>query len=195
MTITVFGSSRPRPSDPDYELAYALGSELARAGFTVCNGGYAGIMEASARGAKEAGGSTVGVTFTELGPRTPNRWIDRTVPETTLISRMMRLIELGDAYVVLKGGTGTLLELAAVWEHINKGLLDERPIVIVGSFWTEVVNTLSDELAWEGLEACTRYVEHVHTAEQAALLLKAKLSRTSTRSTIYQPSLSRRLLS
>ena len=66
-TVTVFGSSRPKPATPDYETAYALGSELARAGFVVCNGAYGGTMEASARGAKAAGGSTVGVTFTAGG--------------------------------------------------------------------------------------------------------------------------------
>ena len=61
--VTVFGSSRPGEGDEEYLLAYEVGKNLALNGFTVCNGGYAGIMEASARGAKEAGGKTIGVTF------------------------------------------------------------------------------------------------------------------------------------
>ncbi|HEX9829152.1 MAG TPA: LOG family protein, partial [Bacteroidota bacterium] len=60
--ITIFGSSRPVESDEEYRLAFTLGKHLAQGGFTVCNGGFAGIMEASARGAKEAHGSTIGVT-------------------------------------------------------------------------------------------------------------------------------------
>jgi len=82
-------------------------------------------MEASARGAKEAGGKTIGVTFNIKG-RAANSWIDEQIHVPALIDRMMKLVELGDAYVVLKGGTGTLLELAAVWEFINKGLLAEK---------------------------------------------------------------------
>jgi uncharacterized protein (TIGR00730 family) len=127
--VTVFGSSRPSEGDEEYRLAYEVGKNLARNGFTVCNGGYTGIMEASARGAKEAGGKTIGVTFKNNFKKSLNRWIDEEMFQTTLIERMMKLVELGNAYVVLKGGTGTLLELAAVWEFINKGLLKEKPIV------------------------------------------------------------------
>ncbi len=169
--ITLFGSSRPRAGDEEYQQAYDLGAALAHAGFVVCNGGYNGIMEGSARGAKEAGGTTIGVTFTALGPRSHNRWIDRVVQEDTLINRAMKLVELGDAYIVLKGGTGTLLELAVVWELVNKGLMREKPIIILGPFWNGVVDTLNDELAWEGLEGCTRYVRRAKTIGDAVRLL------------------------
>ncbi len=172
--VTIFGSSRPKPGDVEYQLALDLGTALARAGYAVCNGGFAGTMEASARGAKEAGGTTIGVTFTDLGPREHNRWIDEVVQESTLIRRAMKLVELGDAYVVLKGGTGTLMELAIVWEFINKGLMTEKPIVVVGPFWEGVVDTLNEELAWEGLERCTRYVARAATPEEVIACLQAK---------------------
>lgn len=175
-TVTVFGSSRPKEGEEEYEVAYELGAALARAGFVVCNGGFGGSMEASARGAKEAGGKTIGVTFTALGPRRANAWIDQVIQEETLIHRTMKLVELGDAYIILKGGTGTLLELAVVWEFINKGLMHEKPIVILGSFWQGVVTTLNDELAWEGLEKCTRYVRSAPSAEEAVRLLNHRLS-------------------
>jgi uncharacterized protein (TIGR00730 family) len=170
--ITIFGSSRPVPGDEAFEGAAELGRLLAVSGFTVCNGGYGGIMEASAQGAKQAGGTTIGVVTGALTPRSPNPWIDTVFTENNLIQRMMKLVALGDAYVVLKGGTGTLLELAAVWELMNKQLLSTRPILIVGNFWDGVISTLKDELAWEGLEQCTRYVSVVDSPSSAVRFLE-----------------------
>ena len=173
--ITVFGSSRPREGEPEYSEALAVGRELARSGFVVCNGGYGGSMEASARGAKEAGGTTIGVTV-ETFTRNANRWIDREIREPTLVKRIETLVDPAAGFVVLKGGTGTLLELAYVWEFINKQFIPERPIIIVGTFWGKVVETLKDELLWEGLGDCTRFVQRVFTPEECAALLKRRLS-------------------
>ena len=173
--ITIFGSSRPVESDPEYRLAYEVGKQLAFYGFIVCNGGYGGIMEASARGAKEAGGRTIGVTFQNTFKRTANKWIDEEIFQPTLIDRMMKLVELGDAYVILKGGTGTLLELAAVWEFINKGLIKEKPIVIVGIFWNGVVETLREELLWEGVGDCTKFIQQVSSSEECVAMIKEKV--------------------
>lgn len=175
--VTIFGSSRLQEGDPEYALAFEVGKELAEAGFTVCNGGYAGIMEASARGAKSAGGKTIGIIAEIFAPKKANTWIDTTFTSKTLIERMMALISHGDAYVVLKGGTGTLLELAAVWELMNKGLMKERPIVVVGGFWNGVVDALRDELAWEGLEQCTKYVDVANNAAHAVQLIRNRLPR------------------
>jgi uncharacterized protein (TIGR00730 family) len=172
--ITIFGSSRPKEDDEEYQLAYVVGKQLSLAGFTVCNGGFGGIMEVSARGAKDAGGKTIGVTFTIKG-RAANPWIDENIRVPALIDRMMKLVELGDAYVVLKGGTGTLLELAAVWEFINKGLLPEKPIVIIGDFWSNVVETLREELLWEGVGDCTKFIHCASSPEECASFLKKQL--------------------
>lgn len=173
--ITVFGSSRPRPGDKEYILAHTLGGDLARAGFVVCNGGYAGVMEASACGAKEAGGETIGVTCNAFAGKRANRWIDTVIREESLIARMVKLIEVAHGYVILKGGTGTLLELAAAWELMNKGIMPEKPIVVLGDFWQGVVSTLKDELAWEGAEDCTKFVRIVQTPEECRQLLSATL--------------------
>ncbi len=175
--ITVFCSSRPREGEAEYVEALAVGRELARSGFVVCNGGYAGSMEASARGAKEAGGSTIGVTV-ETFPRQANAWIDREVREPTLVKRIETLVGSADGFVVLKGGTGTLLELAYVWEFINKKFIQEKPIVIVGDFWTKVVETLKDELLWEGLGDCTKFVQKVGTPRDCAEALARRLLRS-----------------
>ncbi len=173
--VTIFGSARVLPGEPEYAAAQHLGNLLAASGFVICNGGYAGVMEASARGAKEAGGTTIGVTFPSLG-RSANRWIDREIPEPDLPRRLLKLVELGNAYVILKGGTGTLLELACVWEFLNKGLMPERPAIILGPFWRSVVGTLKEELAWEGAGDCARYITEVDTPEECVGELRNRLS-------------------
>ena len=174
-TITIFGSSRPLEGSDEYRLAHETGKALAQKGFRICNGGYGGIMEASARGAKDAGGQTVGITFQNSFKRNANQWIDEEIFKPTLIERMMKLVELGDAYVVLKGGTGTLLELAAVWEYINKGLLAEKPIVIIGDFWNGVVETLRKELIWEGVGDCTKFIHQSATPRDCAEFLAQQI--------------------
>jgi len=176
-TITVFGSSRPQPGQPEYDLAYDLGNELAREGFTICNGGYGGIMEASAHGAKDARGKTIGIICSAFAGGKANQWIDTTINNTTMVDRLLKLLATGDGYVVLKGGTGTLLELAAAWEFINKGMLARKPIVVVGGFWDEVVRTLKDELAWEGLESATRFVSIASSPTECVGILTAELSK------------------
>ncbi len=84
-------------------------------------------------------------------------------------------MDSADGYVILKGGTGTLLELAYVWEFINKKLSKEKPIVIVGDFWTRVVETLKDELLREGLGDCTKFIRRVDSPRECAALLKQAL--------------------
>lgn len=139
MIVTVFGSSRPVPGDPEYETARQLGDELARSGFGVCTGGYGGTMEAVSRGAAEAGGRVLAVTARVFG-RSANRWVAEDTVVETWRDRLFKLIELGDAYVVLPGGTGTLAELAVVWEMLNKRVLGPRPLVLVGQFWRPLVD-------------------------------------------------------
>src|SRR5215475_6667472 len=92
--ITVFGSSRPRESDADYAEARALGSALAETGYAVCSGGYAGVMEAVSRGAKEAGGKVYGVTAEFFTKAKTNAWVDVEVRLKTWEERLFELIRL-----------------------------------------------------------------------------------------------------
>ena len=177
-TVTVFGSSRPVEGDAEFTIAYEVGKQIALAGFTVCNGGYGGIMTASAKGAREAGGSTIGVTANQF-QRKANRWIDEEIRVDTLPERLLKLVEHGDAYIVLKGGTGTLLELACVWEFMNKGIVQEKPIIVVGNFWKDVIGTLRNEALWEGLGDCTEFIRQVKSPEECGSILKEALSATS----------------
>ena len=174
-TVTVFGSARVAPEDAEYRLAEELGRLLAGAGFAICNGGYGGVMEASSRGAAEAGGQTTGVLCSIFPDRDGNRWSGSIVMTDSLMERIEELIERGDAYVVLRGGTGTLLEFAAVWELINKRMMREKPIVLIGPFWENVVTSLRAELAWEGLGDCTRFISVTTSAQECVRLLREHL--------------------
>lgn len=173
-TISVFGSSKPREGDPDYKIALELGRALAHAGFTLCNGGYGGIMEASARGAKEGNGRTVGITV-EAFTRTANKWIDAEVRAKSLAERIGKLVDSADGYVILRGGTGTLLELAYVWEFINKRLIPEKPVVLLGPFWNDLVEILRKESVKEGVGDPSPFIVQVETPQESAEVLRAKL--------------------
>ncbi len=144
--VTVFGSSQPQPLSPAYLVAYELGRAIAAEGWTLCNGGYGGTMEAAAKGAAEAGGHTIGVTCAAFGRNGPNRFIKQEVPTFDLLARLNTLWRLGNAYVVLPGGTGTLLELSFVWELVNKRLIrSPRPLVLMGDHWAPVVECVLRE--------------------------------------------------
>jgi hypothetical protein len=139
--ITVFGSSRPAPGSDAYETARRLGELLAQAGFTLATGGYGGTMEAVSRGAREADGHVIGVTA-EVFKSAANAWVVEEIRAQTWQERLFKLVELGAGYVVLPGGTGTLVELAVVWEWLNKGFLPAKPLVILGDFWLPVTNAI-----------------------------------------------------
>jgi uncharacterized protein (TIGR00730 family) len=141
--ITVFGSSRPREGDPHYAQAHALGAALAAAGFIVCSGGYAGVMEAVSRGAKEASGKTLGITAKFFKGRA-NRWVDEEIRTKTWQDRLFELIKLGHGYVTCPGGTGTLVELAVVWEMLNKGAMKRKPLVVLGDFWQPIIDRVRE---------------------------------------------------
>jgi hypothetical protein len=106
-------------------------------------------MEASARGAREAGGHTVGVTC-GIWPGKANPWIVEEVRTKSFSERLMTLLERGEAYVVLPGGTGTLAELALAWEMMNKASLSRtvggtKPLLVMSPYWQPVISCLEQE--------------------------------------------------
>ena len=148
-TIAVFGSSKPVKSDEQYKLAYELGVLLAKNGFDVCTGGFFGIIEAVSKGAVENGGEAIGVTVNNWG-LDANKYLTKEIKCSSLFERINKLIEAGDGFVILQGGTGTLLELATVWELSNKGLMDNKPIACHSSMWEEITSVMNEQMKLEG---------------------------------------------
>src|SRR5262249_31462815 len=176
--ITVFGSSRPREDHADYEEARLLGRSLAEAGFAVCSGGYGGVMEAVSGGAKEAGGKTYGVTAEFFKPKA-NAWVDTEVRLQTWQERLFELVRVANGFVTCKGGTGTLVELAVVWEMLNKSVISGKPIVALGEFWSPILDRVREgEVGHPGPwgEANGKLVHTVVTPAEAALFLQQKLA-------------------
>ena len=143
LRVTVFGSSRPREGDADYEEARLLGRALAESGYSVCSGGYGGVMEAVSRGAKESGGKTYGITA-EFFKAKLNPWIDVEVRVKTWQERLFELIRVADGFVACKGGTGTLVELAVVWEMLNKSVMAGKPFAVLGDFWLPILDRVRE---------------------------------------------------
>jgi len=153
--VAVFGANDALDGSEAYQTARSVGSVLAKLGFAVAGGGYGGTMAATARGATECGGEAIGVTCTLWNSR-PNRFITRVVETNDLCERVNKLIELGTGgYVVLPGATGTLVELAMVWERMCKGLLHRRPLVCVGRFWDPLIEMMTSQRPVSGeMVAC-----------------------------------------
>ncbi len=175
--ITVFGSSRPQAGDADYQLAFQLGLDLSNAGFTVCSGGYGGVMEAVSRGAKEAGGKTIGITADFFKPQA-NAWIDTEIRLQTWQERLFELVRRAQGFVVCKGGTGTLAELAVVWEMLNKSVMSGKPMVVLGDFWTPILERVREvQVGHPGPwgEATGALVHAVATPAEAAAYLRQSL--------------------
>lgn len=173
-TISIFGTSKASPGDEVFDIAVALGEKLAKKGFAVANGGYGGTMLATAQGAARADGQIIGVTCSAFGRSGPNPCITKEIRTGSLGDRLAKLIELGDAYIVLTGGTGTLLELAEVWELKNKHFFTEpKPIIIVGKFWKPLVDLI--ESVDPGSIAC---IQTADTPDQAMRIINDYFTAT-----------------
>lgn len=177
--VTVFGSSRSRAGSSEYDEAYELGRALSSAGMAVCSGGYGGVMEAVSRGAREAGGEVMAVTARSFRAKA-NSWVTSELQVDDWQERLFELVRRGHGYVACRGGTGTLVELAVVWEMLNKGLMPEKPLAVLGDFWLPVieqVNLAETGRSSEGRTRGDRMVYRAGSAADAARFLAEKIER------------------
>jgi uncharacterized protein (TIGR00725 family) len=138
MKVTVFGGAGPKPGEPAYLEALALGRSLAQAGHSVLTGGYIGTMEAVSRGAAEAGGHVIGVTCDEIEnwrAVKPNAWVQEEWRYPSLRQRLFSLMDNCDAALALPGGAGTLAEISITWNHLIIAALPPRPLILIGAQW------------------------------------------------------------
>jgi uncharacterized protein (TIGR00730 family) len=151
--VTVFGSARIKAGDPHYELTRKMGAAIARLGFTVITGGGPGIMEAANRGAKEAGGRSVGCTIELPSEQPTNVYLDRCVRMHYFFARKTLLVKYSYAFVVMPGGAGTLDELFEALTLIQTGKIKNFPIVIMGTdYWKELLHFI-ETMAERGMIA------------------------------------------
>jgi uncharacterized protein (TIGR00730 family) len=154
-SVNVFGSARIKPVDPHYELSRKMGAAIARLGFTVITGGGPSIMEAANRGAKEAGGRSVGCTIELPSEQPTNTYLDRCVRMHYFFVRKTLLVKYSYAFVVMPGGAGTLDELFEALTLIQTGKIKNFPIVIMGTdYWKELLFFI-DKMAQRGMIAAS----------------------------------------
>ncbi len=169
--VTVFGSSRFGEDHPHYQLARELGGALARAGYVVMTGGGPGIMEAANRGAREAGGLSVGCNIRLPREQKPNPYLDRYINFEHFFVRKVMLVKYSCAFVVMPGGFGTLDEAFEVITLIQTGKLERFPIISMGGdFWNQMYGFARETMAREGVINGDE-VQFIHDARsvQAAL--------------------------
>jgi uncharacterized protein (TIGR00730 family) len=137
--VTVFGSARFGADHRYYEMARALGRGLAESGLTVMTGGGPGIMEAANRGAREAGGLSIGCNIALPREQRPNAYLDRFLEFRYFFVRKVMLVKYSVAFVALPGGFGTLDEIFEVATLIQTGKIADFPIVLMGrDYWDEL---------------------------------------------------------
>jgi hypothetical protein len=146
--VTVFGSARFKEDHPYYALARDVGSRLAKIGFTVMTGGGPGIMEAANRGAREAGGRSVGCNIVLPTEQKPNPYLDRWVTLRYFFVRKVMLVKYSYAFVVMPGGVGTLDELFEATVLIQTKKILSFPVVLMGKeYWASLEDLLRQMVA------------------------------------------------
>ena len=148
--VTVFGSARFKEDHPYYALARTVGQRLAKIGFTVMTGGGPGIMEAANRGAKEAGGFSVGCNIVLPEEQKINAYLDRRVTFRHFYVRKVMLVKYSYAFVVMPGGMGTMDEFFEAAVLIQTKKIESFPVILFGKeYWRPLVSFL-DEMAKAG---------------------------------------------
>lgn len=168
VSVAVFGSSQATRAASHYHLAESLGKALARRGAIIRCGGYGGIMEGVASGAKSEGGRVVGCTLRWFADaRSPNQYLDEVHESPDLHARIRCLLGGTRAAIVLPGGVGTLNELLWVWTLLLFDR-DDGPqgLVLLGDPWQELMDLLARR--FEINEAVRSMVTIVHDADEAA---------------------------
>jgi uncharacterized protein (TIGR00730 family) len=150
--VTVFGSARSRPADPDYRRAEGLGRALAKAGHTVITGGGPGDMEAVSKGAFEAGGRTIGACIELPHEEKPNAYLTHVLSFRYFFVRKVMFVKYSKAFVILPGGFGTLDELFEAMTLIQTHKVPSFPVILAGEdeFWEGLLSWISSTLLRRG---------------------------------------------
>ncbi len=173
--VTVFGSARFDEGHRYYRLAREIGAALAREGFAIMTGGGGGIMEAANRGAKDAGGLSLGCNITLPREQKPNPYLDKFIQFDHFFARKVMLVKYSCAFVVMPGGFGTLDEAFEIATLMQTNKLERFPLIAVGGeFWEKFVEFVRDTLLQEGTisDEDVKFIQRVETAEDVVRIVR-----------------------
>ncbi len=154
--VTVFGSARFGEDNKYYSIAREIGKELGNIGFSIMTGGGGGLMEAANRGAKDAGGLSIGCNIKLPKEQKPNIYLDKWIEFEHFFVRKVMLIKYSYAFVVMPGGFGTLDELFEALTLIQTKKMSNFPIVLMDkAYWKQLIklfDTMENEKAISSLD-------------------------------------------
>jgi len=169
--VTIFGGSKCKEADLEYAQARRVGELLAEAGYTICTGGYLGVMEAASRGAREGGGRVLGIVMNQFKGE-PNRYLTDKVATPHFYERLQRLITRSIGFIAIRGGMGTVTELSLVWNKIQTRVIGPRPLVLLGECWPPIVKAWQAHLAVSDEDVAA--LDFARTPEEAVTIIQAK---------------------
>jgi uncharacterized protein (TIGR00730 family) len=169
--VTIFGGSRCTEGSPEYAEARQTGALLAEAGFTICTGGYLGVMEAASRGARERGGRVLGIVMNQFKAE-PNRYLTDKVATAHFYERLQNLITRSVGFIAVRGGMGTVTEMSLVWNKLQTGVIEPRPLVLLGDSWPPVIEAWRKHLVVSEQDVAA--LDFARTPEEAVSIIVEK---------------------
>ena len=145
--VTIFGSARFAEDNSYYALGREMGRRIAELGFSVMTGGGPGIMEAANRGAKDAGGYSIGCNIKLPREQKPNPYLDKWIDFHYFSIRKIMLVKYSSAFIALPGGFGTLDEVFETATLIQTKKIENFPLILMGrDYWSPLLDFVNQTL-------------------------------------------------
>ncbi|MFA5275801.1 MAG: TIGR00730 family Rossman fold protein [Candidatus Omnitrophota bacterium] len=149
--VSIFGSSRSKPSNKYYKFAEEIAYLLAKSGYAIITGGGPGIMEAGNRGARRAGGLSIGLNIQIPTEQKANPYIDTLLDFHYFFVRKVMFVKYAKAFVIMPGGYGTLDEFFEAINLIQTDRIPRFPVVLFGSdYWKDMIKWLKGTVLKHG---------------------------------------------
>ncbi len=183
--VTIFGSARIKPDSLAYEGVKQLASDLTEMGCDIMSGGGPGLMQAANEGAlsldPKALHRSVGIRVQLPFEQEINPFVGQAYEHRTFFSRLHHFMIISDAFVVVPGGIGTLLELSLAWQLLQVRKLYNTPLILVGNMWAELVEWGRRTMLKEGNELASEVdftIPHcVNTIEETVAIIRENRAR------------------
>lgn len=170
--IAIFGYSETKEDEPLYQDAFEVSKLLAEGGYTIVNGGGPGVMKAATEGAHAGNGKAIGIYFspegmTNFDGKEQSNHVDEEINMPNYVERTLKLLEVGDCYIIFAGGTGTISEFGMAWGLARLYFGHHKPLILYGSFWYPIIEAIAENmpLRKEELE-----VYHIVTKPQDVIM-------------------------